>query len=98
MTLKRDDFVFTIGYQGDAAIVDRAAKRRYAQNSADQLLSAGLYRQALCAAMFDGELERFVNRFAAASGVPVANEMSLKRLFGVFEVPQTVQKVVAIQT
>lgn len=98
MILKRDDFVFTIGYQGDAAIVDRTARRRYAGQSAEQLLTAGLYRQALCAAMFDGELEGFADRFTTASGVPVAGEAALKRLFGVFEVPETVRKVVGIQT
>jgi hypothetical protein len=95
--MKREDFVCTIGFQGDTAIVDGTARRRYGKKTPDELLEAGLFRSAFCAALYDGTLEEFVPRFAQASGVAVESGETLKRLFGVFSVPEQAPRVKAVR-
>ena len=58
--ISRGDFVFTIGYEGNTAVVDGAMKKRYGSLSAEQLAEKGLYKQALCAVIYD--------QYAAAAG------------------------------
>lgn len=91
--MNRDDFIWTIGYQGDTAIVDGAARSRNRGKTATALLEMGLYRPAFCAALFDGELDSFRNAFATATGVTVDSNEALKRVFGIFEIPDDVTKV-----
>lgn len=94
--MKRDDFVFTIGYQGDTAIVDGPSRRKHAGQSSGALLQAGLFRPALCASIYEGTAADFVTEFRRVSGLDVADEAALKRLFGVYEVPGSVKKVSVI--
>jgi hypothetical protein len=94
--MKREDFVCTIGYQGDTAIVDGVAKRRYGKKSAEELLEQGLYRYAFCAALYDGTVDAVVPKMAESTGFGVDSVEGFKRLFGVFEVPERVTKVSVI--
>ena len=94
--MKRDDFIFTIGYAGGTAIVDRDARKRHGGKGAGELLDAGLYRAAFCAALYDGEVEAFVERYRAASGDNQATAETLKRQFGVFDVADDGTSVSAI--
>ncbi|MFP4209702.1 MAG: hypothetical protein ACLFR8_00560 [Alkalispirochaeta sp.] len=91
--LKRNDFVFTIGYQGETAIVDGAARKRYGRSTAAELLEEGLFRAAFCAALYDGELEAFVPRFREVSGIEVTSAEDLQRLYGVFGIPESIRSV-----
>lgn len=95
--MKREDFIFTIGYHGDTAIVDGTARRQYGSKNARELLEVGLYRSAFCAALFDGELDAFLPLFRELTPVEFENVDQLKRLFGVFEVPDGVEKVTVIK-
>lgn len=94
--MNRHDFVFTIGYDGSTAIVDRKTQRKYRNATAAQLLAAGLYRQAFCAALFDEQLQDFVAEFRDATGIAVADADAIKRLFGVFDVPDSVKNIMAV--
>ena len=79
--LSREDFIFTIGYDGPAAIVDGQAKKRYSSLSAKELAEKGLFRAACASAIWSKdpkELEIVSEIYGA--GVP------LQRLFGVFPV------------
>ena len=91
--MKREDFVWTIGYQGDTAIVDGPARKKYRGRSAEELLQEGLYRAAFCAALYDGETEELLPRFVERTGVPADSVQYLQRLFGVFDIPRDVRKV-----
>lgn len=95
-TIKRGDFIFTIGYQGDTAIVDGAARKKYGKMSAAELLDAGLYRAAFCAALYDGELAEFVPIFREKSGIAVETPESLQRMYGVFGLPESIGTVSVI--
>ena len=87
--LSREDFVFTIGYDGPAAVVDGQAKKRYASLSTVQLAEKGLFRAAYSSAVFSGskeEMRLVVEAYNKQSGSAYESEAPLERLFGVFPV------------
>ena len=55
--LSREDFVFTIGYDGPAAVVDNQAKRKYGKFSTRELAEKGLFRAAYSSALFSKDLQ-----------------------------------------
>jgi hypothetical protein len=86
--LSREDFIFTIGYDGPAAVVDGQAKKRYGLLSTAQLAEKGLFRAAYCSAIYSGDAgektlvtEKY-NHTAKTSYTAAA----MDRLFGVFPV------------
>jgi hypothetical protein len=87
--LSREDFVFTIGYDGPSAVVDGQAKRRYGSLSTRQLAEKGLFRAAYSSAVFSGDsadMETVLEFYNKAAGSSYAAGSSLDRLFGVFPV------------
>jgi hypothetical protein len=87
--LSRRDFIFTIGYDGPAAIVDGQAKKRYGALSTAELAEKGLFRAAYSSAVFSkdpGEREIVVEFYNKAAGTSYTSTSSLDRLFGVFPV------------
>ena len=113
--ISRADFVFTIGYEGDVAVVDGTLKKRFGSLSTEQLVDRGLFKQALCSAIYEqamsggghaaetpaaGEtppaLQRVLEAYNQATDRRVATVEQLKRLFGVFEVPDRVARVLVI--
>jgi hypothetical protein len=50
--LSREDFIFTIGYDGPHAVVDSQAKRRYDSLSTRELAERGLYRAAYASVVY----------------------------------------------
>ena len=91
--LSREDFVFTIGYDGPAAVVDKQAKRKYGKLSTRELAEKGLFRAAYSSAVYSNDqeaLEFVASAFkrlgdgvgkSSGAGVP-----AMDRLFGVFPV------------
>jgi hypothetical protein len=85
--LSRDDFVFTIGYDGPAAVVDSQAKRRYASLSTKELAEKGLFRAAYSSALYAksrDELQTVVDIYNKTAGASFTLDSPLDRLFGVF--------------
>ena len=90
--LSREDFVFTIGYDGPSAVVDNHAKRKYRRLSTKELAEKGLFRAAYASAVYskDPAQQRFVaeayNKTKAqpAAEVTEADVQALGRLFGVY--------------
>lgn len=56
--ISREDFVFTVGYEGKTAVVDGNLKKRMRKLSPEALAKEGLYKQALCAAIYDRQLPK----------------------------------------
>jgi hypothetical protein len=89
--LSREDFVFTIGYDGPAAVVDKQAQRKYGKLSTRDLAEKGLFRAAYSSAVYskDPQELRFVaeayKRLVPGSPAEVseADLLALDRLFGV---------------
>jgi len=89
--LSREEFVFTIGYDGSAAVVDRQARRKYGKLSTRELVEKGLFRAAYASALYSKDQEeiRFVaeafNRLRGNSPAELSEAYlsTLNKLFGV---------------
>ena len=94
--LSREDFVFTIGYDGPAAVVDNQAKRKYGKLSTGELAEKGLFRAAYSSAVYSksaDELKLVAEAYKrhCNHSLPEQNQAdvkevdisSLERLFGV---------------
>ncbi len=97
--INREDFIFTIGYDGDSAVVDSKAKKRFGKLSTHELLDAGLYKSALCSAVYAGneeEIEAVRVRYSRITGFDIANQDYLKLILGVQNVPENITKTTQI--
>ena len=102
--ISRRDFVFTIGYEGNVAVVDGAMKKRYGSLSTEQLAEKQLFKQAICSAVYEelagkpaGEaLQRVLEIYNRNADRKIAGIEALKRTFGVQEVPEGIAKVTVI--
>jgi hypothetical protein len=95
----RDEFVFAIGFQGDAAIVDSRAMKRHRKLTTMELAEEGLYRAAFCSAIYSSseeEMDSFITRFAEKTGMQDLTEERLQRLFGVYTVPDQIRRIVTV--
>jgi hypothetical protein len=87
--LPREDFVFTIGYDGPAAVVDSHAKRKYGSLSTKELAEKGLFRAAYSSAIYSQskeDLQNVVDIYNKSAGTAYTVNSPLDRLFGVFPV------------
>jgi hypothetical protein len=94
--MKRDDFVFSIGYQGNTALIDSRTARHYSKLSAAQLSEQGLFRAAFRMALYDDDrdsMKLVVDAYNRVSGAHLEGIDDMKRLLGVFSVPEGVTKV-----
>ena len=84
--LTREDFIFTIGYDGPVAVIDGQAKKRFRGLSTEQLIEKGLFRAAYSSAVFSKkpeELQLVADAYSSLTGT-IVKISSLDRLFGVF--------------
>ena len=92
--LPREDFIFTIGYDGPAAVVDNQAKRKYGKLSTRELAEKGFFRAAYSSAVYSKNPEELAlvaeiySRLGKqeAGNLPDTAVSALERLFGVSEV------------
>jgi len=85
--LSREEFIFTIGYDGPAAVVDGHAKKRYGSLSTRELAEKGLFRAAYSSAIWSKapkDLETVVEVYNRVSNSSLTVDSPLERLFGVF--------------
>jgi len=90
--LTREEFIFTIGYDGPAAVIDGQAKRRYGNLSTRELAEKGLFRAAYSSAIWSKdkkEIETLVEIYNRISGASLIPDSPLDRLFGVFPINVT---------
>ena len=97
--MRREDFVFCIGFEGTTAIIDGRMLRRHGSSTTRQLAEAGLYKQAVSSAVFNNsaaELDEVLEVYNAHTQAPMRSVEELKRTFGVAGVPEGVKKVTVI--
>jgi hypothetical protein len=83
--LSREEFIFTIGFDGPAAVVDKQAKKKFGRFSTRELAEKGLFRSAYSSAVYSGnkdEIELVAETYGLLEGRPV-DVSALDRLFGV---------------
>ena len=84
--ISREDFIFTIGFDGAVAVVDGRAKRQYGKLTTMELAESGLYRAAFSSALYSKnelEMKAFIDFFNAKAGTAYTSAEQLSRLFGV---------------
>lgn len=97
--MRREDFVFCIGFEGSTAIIDGRLLRRHGGWSTRHLADEGLFKQAVCSAVFDNnpqELEEVLALYNRKIPIPLTSTEDLKRTFGVSAVPEGVKKVTVV--
>ena len=86
--MQRDDVVFTIGYKGNAAIIDKKLRAKYRSLSTVQLYEKGLLKPAVASAIYErengnvSELEQLLGRFKTDFGEEM-DEQKLRRIYGI---------------
>ncbi|MCX7025974.1 MAG: hypothetical protein NT061_00480 [Spirochaetes bacterium] len=93
--ISREDFIFTIGFEGAQAVVDGKAKREFGKLSTIELAEKGLYRAAFSSALYSHspeEMKAFIALFNKAAGTTYTESAELSRLFSVYleEITKTV--------
>ena len=89
--ISREDIVSAIGYDGNAALVDRSARRRYGSMTTKQLIDAGFFRAATASALYSdssAELAQVAEAYNRVSGAAYSVD-AMPRLFGVAKVTVT---------
>jgi hypothetical protein len=97
--MRREDFVFCIGFEGSTAIIDGRLLRHHGSQSTRQLAEAGLFKQAISSAIFSGstqEMDEVLEIYNQGTSSPVRSADELKRIFGIFAVPEGVKKVTVV--
>ena len=97
--MRRNDFVFCIGFEGSTAIIDGKMLRRHGALATRELAEAGLFKQAVCSAVFSDspqELEEVLGIYNQRTDAPVRSAPELKRIFGVSAVPEGVKKITVV--
>ncbi len=97
--MTREDFVFSVGYQGIAAIVDKSARSKYGKLSTAELAEKGLFRASLCSALYadsEEEMKSVTEIYNSRNRADVKSPEDMKRLLGVFGVPDNITKIIAI--
>ena len=97
--ISREDFIFTIGFSGNTGIVDARQKRQYSRMSTAELAVKKAFRAALCSAVYADsreEMESVLDAYNEDNAHPVDSVDHLQRLFGVFEVPDTIGRIKAL--
>ncbi|MHC6204312.1 hypothetical protein ACYULU_14125 [Breznakiellaceae bacterium SP9] len=87
--LSREEFIFTIGYDGPAAVVDSQAKKLYGKLSTKELAEKGFFRAAYSSALYSEspeELESVLAIYNKTAGTALTVNSPLNRLFGVYKV------------
>jgi hypothetical protein len=90
--ISREDFIFTIGYDGERAVVDGKAKKQYGSKTTMELAELGLYRAAFSSALYakdDAEMQAFIAFFNEKAGTSYKTTEEVRRLFGVNEADVT---------
>ncbi len=95
-TMKQQEYMFTIGFSGNTAIVDGAAMKKYGKLSVQELITEGLFRPALAAALFSRDSEALsavVRAYNEAAGTHYETYEQLLRVFGLEPAPENLEKV-----
>ena len=84
--MKREDFIFAIGFDGNKAIVDKRSRSRYAKLDTRSLADKGLFRAAYRSSVYDSDMssaDYVLEKFNDVSPVKYEKSSDLDKVFGV---------------
>lgn len=94
--MEKDNFINTIGYDGDSAIIDKACFAKNKSKTIVELLEEGSFRTATATAVYsssDKDLQLVADKYNELSGSSYTKEQ-IPRLFGISKVD--VKKVIKL--
>jgi len=97
--MTREDFMFTVGYDGDSAVVDMKAKKKYSKMTTMELLEAGFFKPALCSAIYSEnpeELNAVLEKYNSFTDKKIDNVEQLKLVIGIQKIPKEIKEIVQI--
>ena len=97
--MTREEFVFSIGFQGESAIVDGKARKENKSLDTAKLAEKGLFRAAFCSALFDDsvdDMKLVLDVYNRQSGSEMETVDDMKKLLGIYTVPDGIKKVTVI--
>lgn len=97
--MTREDFVFSIGFQGEVAIVDGKASKQNKGLNSIQLAEKGLFRAAFCSALFENnedDMNIVIQKYKESGSANIKNIDDMKRILGVYSVPENIKKSTVI--
>ena|SRR6266403_2655404 len=93
--MRRNDFVFCVGYNGGTAIVDRKLEAEFGRLRTRDLFEAGLFKPALASALFeknDEDLTWLKGEYEKRTGLALRDMDAFQRTLGVGEVFQNIHR------
>ncbi|AHC13766.1 hypothetical protein [Salinispira pacifica] len=99
--MQKVNYVFTIGYKDDQAIVDKRLKTQYRKLSTMELYEEGLLKPAVASAIFekeegrDEELTALIQRMEQDMGEKL-DEAVLRKVYGISFNPGDLEKVLLL--
>lgn len=92
--MKKSDFIWTVGYSGNVAVINKRARASFGRHNAVELLEKGLLRPAFCTALWQFEVEKdeatmksFLEGLSTKTGSPLQLD-DAKRMMGVYQIPE----------
>jgi hypothetical protein len=84
--MKRNDFVFAIGFDGNKAIVDKRSRSKYSKMDTRTQADEGLFRAAYRSAVFDSDqsgADYVLGKYNSVSPIKYGESTDLDKVFGV---------------
>ncbi|MBN1412094.1 MAG: hypothetical protein JW969_14720 [Spirochaetales bacterium] len=97
--ISRENVLFTIGFQGNAAIVDGELKRKYGSLSAVQLAEKGFFKQALISCLYSGEEDEILKireLYNKNTRKKIQSTEDFKKTLGVTKLPEGIVSVIIV--
>ena len=94
--MKRQEYIFTIGFSGNTAMVDGKALKSYGSLSTGDLLKEGLFKPALASAVNAASSEEqaeVLEAYNSAAGSSYGKIEQLQRVFGLETSPENIEKI-----
>jgi hypothetical protein len=97
--IPRMDYIFTIGFQGNAAIVDGLLKRKFGGLTTLQLAENRLFKQALCSALYeenDNAIREIMDIYNKEAPKKIKSPEDFKKTLGVTRIPEGIARVIVV--
>ncbi len=97
--MTKEEFVFSIGFQGETAIVDGRARKENKKLSTSELAEKGLFRAAFCSALYDNnedEMLSVLDAYNKKGGTSMKTVDDMKKMLGIYAVPDGIKKVTIV--
>ncbi len=97
--MTREEFVFSVGFQGESAIIDGKARKANKGLDTAGLVEKGLFRAAFCSALFDNnetDMKIVLEAYNSHSGASMKTVDDMKKMLGIYTVPDGIKKITVI--